>query len=161
MHVKMVDRARLLRAGIVAALVLALTGCGISIPSDPQGTLDRATGEELRIGLAIEPGLSEGGAPPTGPLVDLANEYATSIDARPEWEIGGEETLIEMLEQEQIDIAFGNFSEDSPWSDRAALSRPFTADGGGAGMIVALMPLGENALVSSFERFVDDTGRAQ
>lgn len=146
---------------LAAAAVLVLTGCGVSIPSDPDGTLARAAGDELRIGLAIEPGLIDSGDPPTGPLVDVAREYAASIDADAKWQIGSEEALVEMLEHQRIDIAFGHFSPQSPWSDRAALSRPFTLQERDGGELVALMPLGENALVSNFEHFIDDSGRAQ
>ncbi|GAA2188767.1 hypothetical protein GCM10009786_19110 [Leucobacter alluvii] len=149
------------QAGVVAALLVALTGCGITIPSDPDDTLGHAIGAELRIGIAVEPPLSEDGDPPRGPLPELAIEYAETLDASPVWSIGSEETLVEMLEQEKLDVALGNFSPDSPWSERAALSRPFTVDGADPAELVALMPLGENAMLSNFETFIDSTERAQ
>lgn len=157
----MSDAVLPVKTGVAFALLVALTGCGITIPADPDDTLDHASGAELRIGIAVEPGLSEDGNPPRGPIPDLAIEYAETIDAAPVWEIGGEETLVEMLEQDKLDIALGNFSPDSPWSDRAALSRPFAVDDAHPEEIVALVPLGENAMLSNFETFIDTTGRAQ
>lgn len=142
-------------------LLFALTGCGMSIPSDPNGTLSRAAGSELRVGIVVEPGLAEPGTPPTGPLPDLASEYATSIETTPEWQIGGEETLVRRLENGRLDIAFGNFSENSPWLDRAALSRPFAVGGSDSRKLVALVPLGENALLADFETFIDENGHAR
>lgn len=157
----MSDAALPVKMGASLALLLALSGCGIVIPADPDDTLDRATDAELRIGIVVEPGLSEMGNPPRGPIPDLAIEYAETIDAAPVWEIGGEETLVEMLEQDELDIAFGSFSPESPWTERAALSRPFAVDGASSEELVALVPLGENAMLTSFETFIDATGRAQ
>ncbi|MFD5600820.1 hypothetical protein ACFWHR_12290 [Leucobacter sp. NPDC058333] len=151
----------LLRTGAIASLALALTGCNASIPADPNGTLARVSSDELRVGIAIEPGLSESGNPPAGPLAELAIEYAASIDATPSWQTGGEETLVGMLENEKIDIAFGHFTPETPWLDRAAVSRSFVIDNQHSEELVALMPLGENALLSNFETFLDETERSQ
>lgn len=153
--------ARRLRVGLTALLLMSLTGCGLSFPSDPNGTLSVAAGAELRIGITAEPGLAEPGIAPSGPLPDLARAYAASINASPDWKVGGEETLVQELEDGSLDIAFGNFSEDSPWLDRAALSRPFTVKGAQSGELVALMPLGENALLANFESFIDANGIAR
>lgn len=147
--------------GFTALLLVSLTGCGLNIPSDPNRSLSDAAGSEIRIGITVEPGLAEPGTPPSGPLPDLARAYAASINASPHWKIGGEETLVQQLEDGSLDIALGNFSEESPWLDRAALSRPFTVDGPDSDELVALMPLGENALLANFEAFIDATGSAR
>lgn len=137
---------------VCAALLLA--GCGISIPTDPGGTLESVTGGEMRVGVTAEDNMSTGGETPAGPLPHLATDFARSIDARTTWIVAGEESLVEMLETDKIDIAFGHFTKDTPWADRVAVSRPFEAPGTGA-ETVAFMQLGENAFVTQFETFID------
>ena len=48
---------RLLTAVATAMLAATLAGCGMSIPADPEGTLDRVSGGEQRIGASPDPGL--------------------------------------------------------------------------------------------------------
>ncbi|UOQ57333.1 hypothetical protein MUN78_00365 [Leucobacter allii] len=149
----------------VALLAAALTGCGLTIPADPDGSLERARGGELRIGIAAEPGMSTDAHPPEGPLPELGADFAESIDAAPVWELGGEETLVGMLESGDIDLALGHFTPETPWTERAAISRPFAGSAGGVdgadAELVALMPLGENALLSAFEGYIDGRGLAR
>ncbi|UOR01783.1 hypothetical protein MUN77_00185 [Leucobacter allii] len=146
----------------VALLAAALTGCGLTIPADPGGSLERARGGELHIGIAAEPGMSTDAHPPEGPLPELGSDFAESIDAAPIWEVGGEETLVGMLESGDIDLALGHFTPETPWTERAAVSRPFAGSAGGADAeLVALMPLGENALLSAFEGYIDERGLAR
>lgn len=139
-------------------LLTALTGCGATIPTDPEGTLDRMRGGDLRVGVSVDPGLaSEVGGVPEGPLVDLVDDFAGSIDADTEWTIAGEETLVGLLESGDLDLAVGGFSESTPWIERAGISRGYTRIDGSAGRsIVMLVPLGENAFLSELEIFLDE-----
>lgn len=82
-------------AALVSLLAVALlAGCGLTIPTDPDGTLDRISGGELRVGFSPDPGLVEGeteGAEkgePTGSLPDLVTGFAEEIDAEVEWTEG-------------------------------------------------------------------------
>lgn len=146
----------MLATGAAAATATVLAGCGMTVPVDPNGSINDIRGHELRVGLALEPRLSTAGDPPQGPLPELAEEFASTLDARPTWETGSEESLVRMLEDDEIDLALGDFSPETPWTDRAAVSRPFSVDASASSTeLVALMPLGENALLSEFERFVD------
>lgn len=152
------------RAGFTAialALGLATAACGITIPADPEHTLADATGETLRAGYAPDPGrLALGEGDPRGPLADVVDGYAESIGADIEWILGSEETLATAIDQGDLDMAVGGFTEKSPWVDLAALSRGFLPPGmpDDATRSVALFPLGENALLSSFEEYVDGQG---
>ncbi len=139
------------------AAVLLLSGCGISIPTDPGGTLESVTGGALRVGVTAEDRMSTDGDTPEGPLPGLANDFAHSVNANTTWVVAGEESLVEMLEKDEIDIAFGHFTKDAPWGDRVAVSRPFEAPRTDA-EIVAFMQLGENAFVTKFETFIDVNG---
>src|SRR5690349_6249505 len=52
---------------VLALCAAVLTGCGLSIPTDPDGTLDRVTGDVLRVG-----------ASPSGELVVVSSTDAVS-----------------------------------------------------------------------------------
>ncbi|MFB7250138.1 hypothetical protein [Microbacterium sp. NPDC056234] len=153
-------RRRAAAAVMAGTLTIALTGCLGTVPADPDGTLDGATGETLRIGVSFEPDVAEAGAAsddaPHGPLVDLAEDYADSIDARILWVPAGEETLVGMLEEGDIDLAIGGFSDTTPWSERVGTTRGY-ADLPGLHdrTVVWLVPAGENALLSDIELFLD------
>lgn len=142
----------------VCAAVLLLSGCGMSIPTDPEGSLEKITGGEMRVGVTAEEGMSTADDPPEGPLPDLANDFADSLDASTTWVVAGEESLVEMLETDKIDIALGRFTAETAWADRVAPSRPFIASEKTDTEIVALTPLGENAFLTEFETFIDSTG---
>ena len=155
-------RARRIAAGALA-LVLGLSSaaCGLSIPADPDGTLASVTGGTLRVGYAPEPGLiADGGERPSGTLAEVVTGYARSIDAEVDWTLGSEESLANDIARGDLDLAVGGFTESSPWTDLAALSRGFSppekpAD---AQRSVVLLPLGENAMLSSFETYIDAEG---
>lgn len=145
---------------IVAAMLLAVTlsACGISIPTDPDGTMERVTGNELRVGVTPDAGLVDvEGHTPTGSLPDLATSFAATLDAEPVWTVGSEETLVGMLEAGSLDLVVGGFTEDTPWLDRAGVTRGYSGIPGADGRkLVMLVPLGENAFLSELERFLDE-----
>jgi len=148
---------RLLTAVATAMLAATLAGCGMSIPADPDGTLDRVSGGELRIGASPDPGLVDvESSTPTGPLPDLAEQFAATLDAEPEWTVGSEETLVGMLEAGDLDLVIGGFTEKTPWIDKAGITRGYSGIEGADGRkIVMLVPLGENAFLTDLERFLD------
>jgi len=152
---------RVLGAATAVLLIGAVSGCGMAIPADPDGTLDGVIGGELRVGYSPEPGLIDVGAEgPTGPLADLVQDYARSEGAEPVWSLASEETLVDALDRGSLDLAVGGFTDKAPWTDRAALSRPFTLDEvpDPAHVSVMLVPAGENAMLSSVESFLDAEG---
>ena len=148
---------RLLTAVATAMLAATLAGCGMSIPADPDGTLDRVSGGELRIGASPDPGLVDvESSTPSGPLPDLAEQFAATLDARPEWAVGSEETLVGMLEAGDLDLVIGGFTEKTPWIDKAGITRGYSGIEGADGRkVVMLVPLGENAFLTDLERFLD------
>ncbi len=148
-------------AGAVAALVLVgalVSGCAIRIPTDPDGTLDRAAGGELRVGASSDAGRVEvDGDRVTGPLPDLVEEFAASIDADVAWTVGSEESLVTALEEGDLDLAIGGMTDQTPWLDKAAVTRSFPDLPGVEGdrPVVMLARLGENRFVSALETFLD------
>lgn len=149
-------------AAVCGLLAASLAGCGLTVPTDPDGTLARVTGHELRVGVSEEPGLVDANTPtPTGSIPSLVDEFADSIDARPEWTVASEETLVRMLEHGRLDLVAGAFTDETPWIDKAGITRGYTdIPGAGGRSLVMLVPLGENAFLSKLESFLDaESGR--
>lgn len=149
-----------LRGVGVLALIVLLSGCSAlsSIPLDPEGSLDRITGGTLRVGVSDAPGLVEmEGDRAAGPLADLVAGFAEERDARVQWTAGSEEELVDRLETGDLDLAIGGMTEQTPWLDRASVTRGYDGIPGAKGRrIVVLLPLGENGLQSALEAFLDE-----
>lgn len=146
------------RAWSVPLLVLALcvSGCGITIPSDPQGTLEGARGGELRAGASASGTLvTVDGSEVTGTLAELIEGFADSIDAQVTWTIGSEEDLVDDLESGKLDLAIGGMTDATPWSDRVAVTRAYEGIPGASGPVVVLLPMGENAMLAALEAYLD------
>jgi ABC-type amino acid transport substrate-binding protein len=150
--------AHAVAAVALTAITVVLSGCGVRIPVDPDGTLESVTHGTLNVGISPDSGLATvSGSELRGPLVDIAEEFADSLDARIEWTIGAEETLVTGLEDESLDLAIGGFTDQTPWTDRAGVSRGYTnVEGADGRTLVFLVPLGENAFLSELERFLDE-----
>lgn len=149
----------------VAGVCLLLSGCGLTMPRDPDGTLDRVRGEVVRVGVSEEPDLIErAGAAETdasqdvatGPLAELVTGFAAEQEAEVEWSFGSEESLVRDLEARRIDLAVGGMTADTPWIERVGSTRGYAGIGRPGGPeIVLFVPAGENALLAELERFLD------
>lgn len=152
-------RRRWRPAALAAAIVLAgaLSGCGLTIPADPDGTLETATGGVLRVGTSPDGDLvTIDDGTPSGSIVALVDRFAESIDAETAWTVASEETLVDRLESGEIDLVAGGITAQTPWIDRAGVTRGYPGiDGADGRDIVMLVPLGENAFLSALERFLD------
>jgi polar amino acid transport system substrate-binding protein len=146
------------RAVVVLATLLPLLlplGCGISVPADPDGTLDRVESSGvLRAGAAPHRAWVEvgGSGRPTGHEVSLVEDFAQSVGARVVWTVGTEEHLVTLFEEGELDL----------WVDKVALTRPY-AEVTAAGTTekhVMMTPMGENAWLSELERWLDEHGSA-
>ena len=139
-------------------MVVLLAGCGLTIPADPDGTLDSVTGGELRVGVSPDGELVRvDGGTPSGSVVELVDDFARSIDAEPTWTVATEESLVRMLETGDLDLIAGGITADTPWVDKAGVSRGHSGiDGADGRELVMLVPLGENAFLSRLEGFLDE-----
>ncbi|MEV4737653.1 MULTISPECIES: hypothetical protein [unclassified Microbacterium] len=146
-------------AGTALAFALGLSGCGLTVPADPDGTLESVTHGELRVGWSADPGLISGGTSdePTGSLPTLVEGFADDLDADVEWTEASEETLVGMLERGDLDLVVGGMTDQTLWVDRAGVTRGYPGiDGADGRSIVLLVPLGENAFLGALERHLDD-----
>ena len=159
-----------LMAGLTLVSVLSLCGCGLTIPSDPSGTLDAVRGGVLRAGVSPNApfvdvtGVEEEptGTEPTGTEVEAIEAFADHLDADVEWTIGSEEDLVRDLEDGELDLVAGGLTDETPWSDKAGVTRSYddvTDDDGSVLKLVMLAPMGENAFISELETFLSRYSR--
>lgn len=156
-HMAVMSRA----AVLVFAVILAMLGACGSIPRDPQGTIDRVreTGV-LRVGASPSQNRVEvDGDRVSGTEADLVMGFAQSLGAQVRWQIGGEEELVEAMEEGELDVLAGGLTAKSPWADKVGLTRPYeqNTERGKKVEHVLAVPLGENAMLVALERYLDDT----
>jgi ABC-type amino acid transport substrate-binding protein len=152
-------------AGLVlAAALVALTGCGDgtpTFPTDPDGTLERVRGGELRAGLSPhEPWTALGpDGSPDGVEVALVEDFADALGADVTWTTGGEEALVADLVEGRLDVVVGGFTASTPWTSKAAVTVAYTTvtdEHGKPEGHVVLAPMGENAFLVALERHLLD-----
>lgn len=155
---------RMRRAGIAAvATVLLAAGCAAPFPADSEGSLERASGGTLYVGVTANAPWTEiqpdGGV--TGLEAVLVTDYAESIDAEVDWIEGSESVLADKMKKGELDILIGGLTSKAPWTDKVALTRPYSTvrgeDGKKDKMVMGVRP-GENALLVSLETFLVEQG---
>jgi polar amino acid transport system substrate-binding protein len=110
---------------VAVALGLAVGGCE-RVPRDPEGTLERARGGTIRVGIAANPPWTRPGPDRTGGIeARLVEDFARSLNARVAWVSGGESDLLRALESFQLDIVIGGLTDDTKWDRRVGLTRPY------------------------------------
>ena len=156
--------SRFALVALFGLLLAVLAGCGLTIPSDPDHTLQRVQGAVLRVGASpSEPWIVWGAErEPTGLEADLVRQFADSLAARVEWTRGGEEALIGRLERGELDLVVGGLTAETPWVEKAAITKPYLSEETPEGKQDHVMaaPLGENAFLVALERFLLTTDAA-
>ncbi|MCO1339395.1 hypothetical protein BJH93_10905 [Kocuria polaris] len=156
--------------GALVSLLLA-TGCGMSIPSDPEGTLDSVRGGTLSVGVVTHGDFVEvdgtagdqgavGEDQISGSEVDLVRGFADLLGAEIEFYTTGEEELVRRLDEGSVDLVVGGFTSQTVRASEAGLTRPYTEKvlSGEKRKIVILAPRGENAFISELEQYLDASG---
>lgn len=147
-----------LRAGAVALLVFLLTACGVQIPTDPHGTLERVRGGVLRVGVTEnKPWVELDKTPiPEGIEADLISRFAQHLGSEILWTEGSEAVLLDALESGQLDVVVGGFLEDTPWVEKGAITRPYTetTTSEGTDKHVMIVRMGENGFLVALEKFL-------
>lgn len=149
---------------LLIAVVLTASGCGLRIPTDPDGTLDDVSGGVLDVGVSPNGDLIRvDGDEPTGEEAETIRAFARSIDAEVSWTVGSEEALVRELENGELDLVAGGLTDQTPWTDSAGVTRPYTevtASDGSIFHLVMLVPLGENAFLTRLETFLTERAEA-
>ncbi len=157
----------MLRTVLTVVLAVALTGCGLDLPRDPGRSLDqvRESGV-LRVGATLHdpwvtlPDGVEG--TPAGSEPALVIAFAESLGAEVEWVVGAESELVTGLEEDELDVVVAGWAADTPYVASVALTRPYTEQPDDKGQLephVMAVPMGENALLSALEQFLDEAAR--
>jgi ABC-type amino acid transport substrate-binding protein len=152
------------RACVRGLLWLGLATAACGLPRDPEGTLDRlhATGL-LRAGAVPNPPwvIVRGGAV-SGPEAAIVEAFAARHGAAVTWVVGAEERLVERLEERELDLVVGGFTQRNPSLSRASASRPLYESSPGKRHVVLVAP-GENGFLLALDRAVlaarDELGR--
>lgn len=147
-----------LRAGVVVLLVLMLAACGIQVPTDPHGTLERVRDGVLRVGVTenqpwVELDKTSGTA---GVEADLISRFAQQLGSEVRWTEGSEAVLLDALERGELDVVVGGFLEDTPWVEKGAITRPYaeTTTSEGNDKHVMIVRMGENGFLVALEKFL-------
>jgi ABC-type amino acid transport substrate-binding protein len=149
--------------GVLLALVLVilLAACG-TVPADAEGTSERVRGGELRVGVTHNPPWTDTSAgDPAGSEVALMAAFARELDARIDWMEGSEAVLADALREGELDVAVGGFTQDTPWTDRAAVTtvyREVENERGVREKHVLLTRSGENRFLVTLEEFLGRAG---
>lgn len=150
-------------SGLAASVILlaALTACG-PFPVDTDGTVDRARGGELRVGVTENaPWVELDGSAPSGTEVDLIEAFAERLGADVEWMPGSEAVLVDALRAGELDLAIGGFTDDTPWSEDAAPTDVYAEVANDRGVTekhIMLTRAGENRLLVELETFLREEG---
>ena len=109
---------------VVIAGGVALSAC--QFPRDPDGTLDRASGGTIRVGVGQRmPWAGWDGDRPVGAEVDLVTAMARRLHARLEWARGSDEELLQALEKRALDVVAAGLEAKSPWGSTVSFTRSF------------------------------------
>lgn len=146
-------------ATLLTVVAVLLAGCSMTVPTDPDGTLDRVRGGELRVGISHNPpfiGIAVD-AEPTGVEAELARGFADHLGSVIVWTSGSEATLVQGLQDGTLDLALAGFSEDSPYAEEVGATDTYletlAADGSSAHHVM-FVPTGENAFLKELEVYL-------
>lgn len=140
------------------ALLVGLAGCGI--PKDPEGTLERVQSTGV-LRAAASPGegrVAVDGDEVTGIESAYVEGFAESLGATVEWHVMGEEGAVDALERGEVDVLVGGLTADNPHGAKLSLTRPYatTVEHGETVEHVMAVRMGENAMLSELERYLDE-----
>ena len=108
-------------------LILVVSTCTTcNLPRDPEGTLERARGARVRVGVVEnEPWVRRTDGEPAGVEVELVRRFARELNATPEWFWGNEQEHIEALKRFELDLVIGGFTDSTPWGKDVGLTNPY------------------------------------
>jgi polar amino acid transport system substrate-binding protein len=113
-------------ARLAAVLVGAVVLAACQFPRDPDGTLNRAVGGTIRVGVGQRmPWAGWQGDKPVGAEVELITDMAQRLQARLEWSRGPDEELLEALQKRALDIVAAGLDDRSAWKTKVSFTRFF------------------------------------
>ena len=108
-----------------AFCAILLAGCD-AFPRDPNGALDEAKDDTLRVGaVSSPPWMMVDNGRVTGVDADLIRGFAESIGTKVEWVSGSESELLPILEHHELHLVAGGLVKATPWKKRVGLTNPY------------------------------------
>ena len=139
-----------MRAGALLVLLqLLLAGC--DLPKDPEETLEKVSGGELRVGVV--PG-NDRAAAEDARIVDA---LAQALRTKPVFRHEDAHHLFHDLDEGRLDLIAGGIPSDTPFSDKAGLTRkagPLMRPGSAQDRVLAVRA-GENAFLMEVNRAIE------
>jgi ABC-type amino acid transport substrate-binding protein len=136
--------------------VLIVTGCD-DYPKDAKNTLETIKKSQIiRVGLIEhKPWAYKNGSNPYGIEVDIASNFAQSLEVQPHWEFLSEAQAIEKLKHHNLDLVIGGLTQGSPRKKEVGFTRPYlkTGDQKNKHHVMAA-PRGENRFITTLEKFL-------
>jgi polar amino acid transport system substrate-binding protein len=139
----------------LAALALSLCCAGCNWPKDPAATTEHVRGHELRAGVSENPPwIRFEGAEVKGVEADLIRGVASQLHAQVRWVRGGETSLFERLQQNELDLVAGGVSKKSPWAQQLGTTTPFATVAGEKHVLITAA--GENRWLLTLDDYIHD-----
>lgn len=151
------------------AATSVLTAC--AFPYDPEHTLERVSGDALRVGISENPpwtvwpdgtpetGQTDEAPEPAGIEVELLTGFAQTLDAEVVWVAGSEADLMAQLEEGELDVVAAGLESTTPWASHGALTTSYAAtrdDAGAEVRHVMATRAGENDFLVALETYLLD-----
>jgi polar amino acid transport system substrate-binding protein len=132
----------------------AILAC--NFPHDADGTLSRINNGVMRVGVSgNEPWTAFSGDSISGYEASIVGDLARQMHASIEVHSGAESTVLQQLHERKLDLVIGGLSNDSPWKQKIALTRPYHTDKDGKQHVLALPP-GENSWLVRVEEYLHE-----
>jgi len=143
-----------MRRAVLLVLIVLGGGACDGIPRDAAGSLERARGGVLHVGVTESPPLlTRAGDSAQGPEAELVRSFARGLDARVEWYWAAASENLERLERRELHVVAAGLTAQSPWSSRVAFTRPWRRTAQDDHVLA--VPPGESALLAALERHID------
>ncbi len=131
-------------------LIIILVTYSCNIPRDPENSWENIKSDGLNVGVIINPPYTfQKNSTFAGSEIELIKNFAKHHDIQITYESGNETDLIEKLENYEIDILLGGFTEKSIWTKKVGLTTPYDKE-----YHVLLIPKGENKYLHFLESFI-------
>lgn len=118
---------RILFPVLVVTLVIFTGGCE-GFPKDPNGTLEKARNNILKVGLTGYDAAADVPAEPVSGQITFVRQFAREINAKIRWVKGSQGDITELLSHHELHMAIGGFTPDSPFKNEITLSKPYFAE---------------------------------
>ena len=114
----------------IAGLCLGIQFACVTVPRDPEGTLNRVLRTHtIRIGVVEDPPwIVRTTGEPAGIAVNIAREFAQSVSATPQWFWGGQGEMMKALKTFNLDMVIADVDAKTPWSKDIGVSQPYVME---------------------------------